>query len=428
MNYSEAENYLFTQLPMYQRQGASAYKADLNTSLSLDAYFGHPHKRYKTVHIAGTNGKGSVSHMLASVLQEAGFKVGLFTSPHLKDYRERIRVNGKLASKEFVTDFVNKNQNKFKELKPSFFEITAAMAFQYFADQNVDVAIIETGMGGRLDSSNIINPILSVITNIGLDHTQFLGDTLPLIAAEKAGIIKKNTPVVIGETDTKTRSVFMKFADENNAPLYMANHTYSAEYALLTLDYLQSFNIYKGSRLHFKGLKLDLLGSYQRKNILTALQAIDVLQKILRFENTAIFAGLPKVVKNTGFAGRWQHLGYNPLIVCDTAHNEDGIRAVTEQIESVPHKKLHFVLGTVDDKNLDKILRLLPQDATYYFTNAKIPRAMDAEQLANQASEYGLEGFVFSDVESALASAKDNAAPEDLIFVGGSTFVVAEVV
>ncbi len=428
MNYSETVEYLFSQLPMYQHIGKSAYKNNLDTTQALDRYSLQPHRRFKTIHVAGTNGKGSVSHMLASVLQEAGYKTGLYTSPHLKDYRERIRINGAMISEQFVVDYVNKFKSVFDELKPSFFEMSVALAFEYFAAEKVDIAVVEVGMGGRLDSTNIITPLVSVITNISFDHTQFLGDTLEKIAGEKAGIIKPNIPVVIGEADSGTRGVFIKRADEMSAPLHLASLVFSAENALGNTDEGSIFNIFKGGRLYFAGLKTDLKGIYQKKNIVTVLQTLEILQNLLKIDTNKIFSGLSKVQQNTGFKGRWQVLGKNPLIVCDTGHNEAGISEVVSQIRLQKFKQLHFVLGTVNDKDISKILHLLPKDAFYYFTKASIPRALNEKLLADRAVEFGLVGNSYSTVNEAYTAAKKNAENDDMIFIGGSTFVVAEVV
>ena len=429
MNYQETIEWLFSQLPMYQRQGKAAYKADLNNTLELDEYFNHPHRKFKSIHVAGTNGKGSVSHMLASVLQESGYKVGLYTSPHLKDFRERIRINGQMISENFVVKFVKNHRTKFEEIKPSFFEMTVAMAFDYFAKENIDVAVVEVGMGGRLDSTNIIQPDLSIITNIGLDHTAFLGNSLSEIAKEKAGIIKKDTAVVIGETQIETAYVFQSIAKEKLTDIYFADKYYKCNYAMLSIDNKQVFNIKKDNKIVFSDLKLDLLGTYQKKNLLTVLRSIDLLiEKGYSIKNQAIYEGLERISKNTGMKGRWQILGFNPTIICDTAHNLEGITFVVNQINQTPHKNLHFVLGTVDDKDINKILKILPQDAQYYYTKADIPRALDQNILRKKANELGLKGDAYNKVELALEQAKKNANANDLIFIGGSTFIVAEVV
>ncbi len=413
---------------MFQRQGKAAYKANLDNTHALDKHFGHPHYRFKSIHIAGTNGKGSVSHMLASVLQEAGYKTGLYTSPHLKDFRERIKINGKEVSEKHVIDFVKNNKDFFEKLKPSFFEMTVAMAFQYFADKNVDIAFIETGMGGRLDSTNIINPLLSVITNISKDHTQFLGDTIEKIAGEKAGIIKKSIPVIIGESQKETKQVFLHKAKEHNAPLYFADETFRIDYALQTIDEKQSFNVYKANDLLYPDLKIDLLGLYQKKNLITSLQAIDILKAKFNIDKENIYQGLCNIQKNTGLKGRWQIIGRNPRIVCDTGHNEAGIREVLNQIKNTPYRKLYMVIGVVNDKNIDTILSLLPKDAEYIFTKASIPRALNEKELALKAKKFELKGISTSNVWEALEIAKSKAEAPDMIFVGGSTFVVADII
>lgn len=429
MNYQETLVWLFSQLPMYQRQGEAAYKADLNTTLELDKYFDHPHRKFKSIHVAGTNGKGSVSHLLASVLQESGYKVGLYTSPHLKDFRERIRINGQMVSENFVIKFVKNHRAKFEEIEPSFFEMTVAMAFDYFAKENIDVAVVEVGMGGRLDSTNIIQPDLSIITNIGLDHTSFLGNSLSEIAKEKAGIIKKDTPVVIGETQTETETVFKNFAKEKLTDIYFADKYYECNYAMLSIDNKQVFNIKKKTKIVFSDLKLDLLGTYQKKNLLTVLRSIDLLiEKGYNIKTHSIYKGLERVSMNTSLQGRWQILGFNPTIVCDTAHNVDGITFVMNQLNQTPYKNLHIVVGVVDDKNIESILEILPKGAKYYFTKANIPRALDQNILKEKANKFDLTGDVYGKVQEAFVSAKENAGVNDLIFIGGSTFVVAEVI
>ncbi|MFC2104587.1 bifunctional folylpolyglutamate synthase/dihydrofolate synthase [Bacteroidota bacterium] len=429
MNYKETLNWLFNQLPMYQRQGKAAYKADLKNTYELDEYFNYPHQKFKSIHVAGTNGKGSVSHMLASVLQESGYKVGLYTSPHLKDFRERIRINGEMVTEEFVVNFINNHKTKFEEIKPSFFEMTVAMAFEYFAKRNVDVAIIEVGMGGRLDSTNIIKPDLSIITNIGLDHTTFLGNSLAEISIEKAGVIKNEIPVIIGETHKETESIFKNIAQEKQSEIHFADQFYSIDYEMLSIDNKQIFNIKHYSDIVYKDLKLDLLGNYQKKNLLTLLRSIDILKKNgYNIKNQAIYSGLERVSNNTSLKGRWQVLGYNPMIICDTAHNLEGITFVINQINQIPHKNLHIVFGVVDDKDVGKILNILPKNARYYFTKADIPRALDQRILKSKAEKFGLFGESFEKVNIALLEAKKNAKDKDLIFIGGSTFVVAEVV
>lgn len=428
MQYKEVLDFLFSQLPMYQRAGAVAYKANLDNTHKLDVYFNHPHTKFKTIHVAGTNGKGSVSHSIASVLYEAGYKVGLYTSPHLKDFRERIKINGICISESEVVDFVEKHQTFITELQPSFFEMTVAMAFHHFEKQKVDVAVIEVGLGGRLDSTNIISPQCTVITNIGLDHTALLGDTVEKIAFEKAGTIKANAPVVIGETNEITKIIFDKIAQDNSAPIFYADKEYSIPVAMNGVDTSQILQIYKNNVLHYPDLKLDLLGKYQQKNMKTILQTIDILNEgNFKIGREEIYAGVSKVVANTGLMGRWQILGANPKIVCDTGHNAEGVIELVEQIAQTPYEKLHMVWGMVNDKDINKVLQLLPKNANYYFAKADIPRGLDAEKLKSEAQKHGLRGDNCLTVAEAFRKAKINAEPNDLIFIGGSTFIVAEV-
>lgn len=391
---------------MYQRQGASAYRKDLTNTLLLTEYLGNPHKNVKTIHVAGTNGKGSTSNMLASVLQEAGYKVGLYTSPHLRDFRERIKINGEDITEEHVITFFGKHKAFFEEHDLSFFEMTVGLAFEYFDTQKVDVAIIEVGMGGRLDSTNIITPLVSVITNIGLDHTQFLGNTLAEIASEKAGIIKKNIPVIIGEYTAETRPVFENKAKENESEIYFAS------------DLIQQTPL------------SDLVGVYQEKNKKTVLQTLKVLQSKKHFSisETSIRDGFLNVAKNTGFMGRWQVLQENPKVICDTAHNKHGLEIVLDQLLKENYTNLHIVLGAVNDKDLDSVLPLFPKNATYYFCKPDVPRGLEADVLQQKAKDFSLFGECYSSVKDAFEQAKKQALPTDVIFVGGSTFVVAEVV
>jgi len=429
MDYPQILQFLYSQLPMYQRMGKAAYKANLDNTLALDDYFGNPHKQFISIHVAGTNGKGSVSHILASILQEAGFKVGLYTSPHLKDFRERIKINGSEIPEKSVVDFVGNNMGIIEKIKPSFFEMTVAMAFYYFAEKKVDVAVVEVGLGGRLDSTNILQPLLSIITNIGYDHTEFLGDTIPQIAKEKADIIKHGIPVVVGETQKETRDIFLKTASSKNARIFFADSYYKADYSLLTIDNYQLFNVYKNNKLEYSNLKTDLLGNYQRKNVITALRAVDVVaDQGLNMNREQIYAGLSKVILNTGFFGRWQIIDTDPLVICDTGHNMEGLAEVFRQIGNMEYKQLHIIFGVVNDKDLNSILVLLPKDAQYYFTKAGIPRAMDENQLSLEAGKRGINGKAYPTVPEALKSAKSQASGDDLIFVGGSTFVVAEVI
>jgi len=423
-------DYLYNKLPMFQRIGPAAYKNSLENTQKLDILYRHPHRNFKTVHVAGTNGKGSVSHMIASVLQTAGYKTGLYTSPHLKDFRERIKVDGAMISREDVADWVEKfrKYNSQWKIEPSFFELTAAMAFDYFSQEDVDVAVIEVGLGGRLDSTNIITPEASIITNISYDHTALLGGTLEKIAAEKAGIIKKNIPVVIGQTQEETTPVFSARAQEMSAPLYFADSVFSAGYSMTGIDGKQIFNIRKGGELVYPELKIDLAGLYQQKNICPVLKACEILaEKGFLISKEQIYEGLSSVAEKTGLMGRWQILGHNPLIVCDTGHNEDGIKSVLEQVKQTPHKKLHFIYGAVNDKDISKILQMLPKDAQYYFTRARIPRALDEHLLSKEAESFGLKGKAFPSVSEAFEAAKAAAGANDFILVSGSTFVVAEV-
>ncbi|MBO4737937.1 MAG: bifunctional folylpolyglutamate synthase/dihydrofolate synthase [Bacteroidales bacterium] len=429
MNYTQTLAYLYNSLPVYQRIGAAAYKKDLNNTIALLAGLGNPEKKLKSIHIAGTNGKGSVSHNLASIFQEAGFKTGLYTSPHLKDFRERIRINGKKISKNYIVDFVEKNKQLFEKIQPSFFEMTVAMAFSYFAENKVDIAIVETGMGGRLDSTNVLNPDLSIITNISWDHTQFLGDTLAKIATEKAGIIKQDIPIIIGETQPETTAVFVQKAKEMNAPLYFADkqidikETYTEDTAS---GFLMHFDVFdnKGRAL-YKDIQTPLTGDYQIKNFKSVLLATQLFQH--KLDTTAVTRGIANCIKNTQLQGRWQVLSKQPLIIADTGHNQAGLSYIFHQLQTIKHEKLHIVFGVVNDKDLGKILPLLPKDAKYYFCQAQIPRALEARMLQQNAKQYGLEGKTYSSVKNALRRARYHATANDLIFVGGSTFVVAEV-
>ncbi len=430
MNYSKTIDYLFTQLPMFQRKGPVAYKNSLANTLALDSNYGNPHLKFKSVHVAGTNGKGSVSHILAAVLQSAGYKTGLYTSPHLKDFRERIKVNGKMIAKKEVVNWVSEFQvrNEKWKLQPSFFELTVAMAFDYFSTQKVDIAIIEVGLGGRLDSTNIITPEVSVITNIGLDHTNLLGNTLAEIAVEKAGVIKGNVPVVIGTTQKETTSVFNEIAKAKGAQIFFADKEYAAIYSMLGTDGKQIVNMEQNGKTVYQGLKLDLTGLYQLKNLPAVFKTIDILkEKGWSVHKTHVYDGLQLVQEKTGLMGRWQVIGNNPLIVCDTGHNEDGIKANVNQIENTAFKTLHFIFGTVADKNPGPVLKLLPKNATYYFVRANIERALNERVLKDTASQFALKGECYSSVSEALKTAKRKAGKHDFIFVGGSTFVVAEI-
>jgi dihydrofolate synthase / folylpolyglutamate synthase len=430
INYPEVLEFLYSQLPMFHRIGSAAYKNNLDNTIRLDQLFHFPHRSFKTIHVAGTNGKGSVSHMLASVLQEAGYKTGLYTSPHLKDFRERIRVNGEMISEEAVVDFIDRYSelNKLENLEPSFFELTVSMAFDYFRSEQVDIAVIEVGLGGRLDSTNVINPEVSVITNISYDHMALLGNTLPKIAAEKAGIIKKHIPVVIGESHLESYPVFTEFAANMDAPLYFADQEYSASYSMRTIDGKQSLNINRGGELIYPDLRLDLLGIYQRNNVPTVLKTIDLLnEKGWNLSEDIVRCGLGNTVGNTSLLGRWQIIGQNPLIICDTGHNPAGIQLVVEQINQTAFQRLHMVIGMVNDKDQDEVFALLPTEAIYYFTKADLPRSAEPEELSAKARKFGLNGNCYATVREALSAAQSNAGNNDLIFVGGSTFVVAEI-
>lgn len=422
MNYDETLQYLYNQMPEFQRIGQSAYKPGLDNTYKLDAIFDKPHTKYKTIHIGGTNGKGSTSHLITSILMESGYKVGLYTSPHLVDFRERIRVNGEMISKEYVVDFVDKYRSQFEPVMPSFFELTMEMAFKYFEDQKVDVAVIEVGLGGRLDSTNIINPDLCVITNIGLDHIQILGDSLATIAAEKAGIIKHNTPIVIGEaSNQEVRDVFVDKSNKEEAPIVFAEEEIADFVSKRDSDGLRF------SAGSFKGIKSQLNGLAQEKNARTVIAAIGELRKIgYNISDEAVYSGFDNVIKQTGLMGRWQQLGDKPRIICDTGHNSHGIKYIVEQLGIEKYKKLYIVFGMVNDKDVSSVLELMPKDATYYFTRASIERAFTAKEIADKASAYGLHGDSFEDIAKAIESAKENADENDLIFIGGSSFIVAD--
>jgi dihydrofolate synthase/folylpolyglutamate synthase len=435
MNYPETIQYLYTQLPMFTRDGASAYKANLNNTIELCKRLGYPQDKFKSVHVAGTNGKGSTSHMLAAVLQTAGYKTGLYTSPHLKDFRERIRINGQMISEQTVIDFVADHQQDFDDIQPSFFEMTVGLAFDVFAKEKVDIAIIEVGLGGRLDSTNIITPLVSVITNIGWDHMNILGDTLQLIAGEKAGIIKTGIPTIIGENQPETAQVFIDKAAKEGTGLLFASDAWeiqSSKFKIQNKQLLQ-FDIVKKSAPHTDhlplNLTLDLPGSYQLKNAKTVLAAIDELRgQGFNIIDDHIRTALSQVKTLTGLHGRWETLSQNPLTICDTGHNPDGIQEVLKNIASVNYKHLHFVIGMVNDKDTTKVLTMLPKDATYYFCKPDIPRGLEAESLKLNAESFGLHGKAYTSVKEALQAAQRNATERDLVFVGGSTFVVAEVV
>ena len=403
MNYQDTIQYLYNSTPVFEHVGASAYKEGLSNSWALDEHFNHPHTKFKTIHVAGTNGKGSCSHTLAAILQAEGYRVGLFTSPHLVDFRERIKVNGECISQDYVIDFVENERSFFEPLHPSFFELTTAMAFKYFADAHVDIAVIEVGLGGRLDCTNIITPILSVITNISFDHTQFLGDTLEKIATEKAGIIKRDIPVVIGETTPETRNVFLNKAKEMNAPIFFA----------------EEYNNPIANELDF-----ELKGSYQEKNKQTILCAISHLP--LPISPSSVKEGLSHVVELTGLMGRWQTIREHPTVICDTGHNVGGWQYLSQQIKSQPCKNLHIVFGMVDDKDIDTVMNMLPTNATYYFTQAQTKRAIPANIVEEKGKEHHLKGYVFPQVADAYKAALHHANEDDFIFVGGSSYIVAD--
>ena len=423
MNYQETLNWLFSQLPMYQREGQAAYKANLDNTLALDEYFKHPHTHFKTIHVAGTNGKGSVSHMLTSILQEAGYKTGLYTSPHLKDFRERIKINGEMVSEQYVIDFVEDNKDLFASIHPSFFEMTVAMAFKYFADQQVDIAVIEVGLGGRLDSTNIITPLASVITNISFDHMALLGNTLEKIAGEKAGIIKSGIPAIVGIRDKEYDYVFEERAASVNTTLSFAGEQWNVE-----KNPEGNYHLKRSSGEEFCNLSCELKGDYQRKNIPTVLETIPALRAAgLQITDEQVRTGISRVITNTGLHGRWQTLAQSPLTICDTGHNIDGITEIVQQLQKCQYERLHFVIGMVNDKDVDHVLCILPKDAIYYFTKASIPRAMNEEILAEKAQAAGLHGTCYPTVATAYEAARQNATKQDMIYIGGSTFVVAEV-
>lgn len=421
MNYSETLNYLYTCVPMFQKVGSSAYKEGLENTHILDEHFGHPHKCFPTIHVAGTNGKGSCSHTLAAILQSAGYKVGLYTSPHLRDFRERIRIDGMPISEEYVVNFVAAEKNFFESLYPSFFELTTALAFKYFAEQKVDVAVIEVGLGGRLDCTNIIVPDVSIITNISYDHTQFLGDTLAAIAFEKAGIIKAGVPVVIGETVAETKPVFVARAQESGAPIYFAEEKKQLTDARMKAD-----------GLYYDTLKYGLLygelgGLYQVKNTNTVLTTIDVLKENgYSITDEALRSGFAHVCELTGLEGRWQRLQSSPRMICDTGHNVGGITYIVQQLKLQQYRTLRIVFGMVNDKDIHTVLKMLPRDAVYYFTQANVSRAIPVDELKSEAELAGLKGTSYIDVSSAVEAAQKESLPEDFIYVGGSSYIVSD--
>ncbi|MBS1530018.1 MAG: bifunctional folylpolyglutamate synthase/dihydrofolate synthase [Bacteroidetes bacterium] len=436
MDYQQTLDYLYSQLPMFTRDGPSAFKKDLTNTLELCARLDNPQHKFKSVHIGGTNGKGSTSHMLAAILQTAGYKTGLYTSPHLRDFRERIRINGEMIKEQVVIDFVEKHKADFEVIKPSFFEMTVAMAFDAFAREKVDIAVIEVGLGGRLDSTNVIMPLLSVITNIGWDHMNMLGDTLQLIAGEKAGIIKPGIPVVVGEYQPEVADIFLNKAREQKAPVSFASEEWNvlksevrSQTSEGSEEYLKIRVSKKDSKLNTQNLELDLTGTYQVKNLKTVLSAVEELKRQgFIITNEQVSSALKQVKKLTGLHGRWEILSHDPLTICDTGHNPEGIAEVLKNIQHTPHKHLHFVMGVVNDKDISKILDMLPKNAAYYFCRPDIPRGLDAESLRLKAESFGLMGEIYQSVKSALKAAQDDASKYDLVFVGGSTFVVAEIV
>lgn len=429
MNYTQTLEFLFTALPAFENRGATAYKPGLERIAAFCRHMGNPQRNFFTIHVAGTNGKGSVSHIIASVLQQAGYRTGLYTSPHLQDFRERIRVDGEMIPKQKVVNFVDKHHDKMVELELSFFEMTTAMAFDYFAQSDVEVAVIETGLGGRLDATNIIVPVLSVVTNIGLEHTDLLGDTLQKIAAEKAGIIKKSIPVIIGEADERYNAVFEQAAAANRSKIVYAERAFACEERRTEGD-RQYFRLRRTRDGRAFDIALDLKGNYQCRNLLTATAAIDFLHEEtpLTISRRAYLEGTKEAGANTSLQGRWQQIGEHPLTVCDTGHNAHGIAYVAEQLRATPHRALYCVVGFVRDKDLAHILPLLPREAHYIFTQARTERALPAGELTAKAAIYGLRGETVDDVAAAVARARALAGPEDMIFIGGSTYVVAEAI
>ncbi|MBK7628465.1 MAG: bifunctional folylpolyglutamate synthase/dihydrofolate synthase [Bacteroidales bacterium] len=427
MTYQETLEFLYSQLPAYHRIGKAAYKNDLDNTIALDNYLGNPHLKFRTIHVAGTNGKGSVSHMIASVLQEAGYKTGLYTSPHLKDFRERIRVNGAMIAEDEIVTFVTNHISIIESLKPSFFELCVAMAFNHFAEYKVDVAVIEVGLGGRLDSTNIIKPVLSVITNIGTDHMDLLGDTFEKIAIEKAGVIKEKTPLVISETHPETLEVFKNRAGETGSEIVFADQKFSCtlgenNFSGFPRKYVVEETDTKNT---FSGTTF-LGGDYQSKNIQCIFQVFRSLKNDFDISNANIKDGITNVISNTGLSGRWQILSHDPLTICDTGHNKEGLEYVLKQLKEIQKSSLHMVIGFVSDKDLKSVLPLFPKDAVYYFTKASVLRALDEKILKSKAGDYGLQGESYTDVKSALKAAKEKSSPDDLIFIGGSTFIVAD--
>jgi dihydrofolate synthase/folylpolyglutamate synthase len=436
MTYKESLDYLYAQLPMYHRVGAVAYKKDLHNTLALCAHLGHPQHQFPAIHIGGTNGKGSVSHIIAAALQASGLKTGLYVSPHYKDFRERIKINGEYIPRRQVQAFVEQNKSIIEEIAPSFFELCVAMAFDHFAREKVDIAVIEVGLGGRLDSTNVITPLLSVITNISYDHMNLLGDTLPQIAFEKAGIIKANVPVVIGETHPESAPVFIQKAREMNAPITFADQHYKVE-ALQNPQVFEekpAYSVQKEGVYLFESLPVDIAGPYQSNNLATAFQAWEVFEGVVKqhphlaLRSGAFEDGVQSIRARTRFQGRWQLIGNRPTILCDSAHNEAGLKAAFGKIKDLDFGRLHIITGMVNDKDVDKALGYFPADARYYFAKANIPRGLDTRVLQEKAQAFGLVGKPYKSVKGALAAAKRAAKPDDLIIVIGSIFVVAEVI
>ncbi|MBC7884809.1 MAG: bifunctional folylpolyglutamate synthase/dihydrofolate synthase [Saprospiraceae bacterium] len=426
-SYTDVLNYMYTQLPMFQRQGASAYIKDLTNTIALCKLAGNPQDLVKTIHIAGTNGKGTTSHIVAAGLQAQGYKVGVYTSPHYKDFRERIKINGKYISRHFILNFINKYKSALEEIKPSFFEMTVALAFSYFENQKVDYAVIETGLGGRLDSTNVIQPMVSVITNISYDHQNLLGNSLEEIALEKAGIIKAGVPVIIGERQENIQNIFLEKAKVQNSPIMFAQDHITLTELHSTGNGSKKYSVYVDGSLWIDELTTDLSGPYQEKNLISGLFVLHHLSRKINISAEKIKLFFPTLKEKTKYIGRWEILQHHPLIIADSAHNEGGLKLVFGAIKKMSFRRLHIVIGFVNDKDLSKILHLFPSDASYYFTKANIPRGLPAKDLRTMANSYGLKGKAYVSVRKALAAAKTKATKDDLIYVGGSIFIVAEV-
>jgi len=425
--YQQALKFIYDRLPMYQRLGSAAYKKDLTNTIKLCESTGNPQNRIKTIHIAGTNGKGTTTHIIAGGLQAQGYKVGVYTSPHYKDFRERIKINGFYIPKSYIIDFLNRYSKDLEEIQPSFFEMTVAMAFLYFADEKVDFAVIETGLGGRLDSTNVINPLLAVITNISFDHQSMLGNTLPAIAGEKAGIIKNNIPVIIGERQKELEQIFINKAKEMSAQIHFAtDHIQIIETGFSQLK--KSYTVVYNKHPWIENLSTDLTGPFQERNIITGMYALKLLSEKININIDKLKDFFPNLKSKTGYIGRWQVLGSDPMIIADSAHNEGGLKIIMNEIQDLKYKKLHMILGFVNDKELSTVLEFFPKNAIYYFAKANIPRGLDAELLKTESEKYGLLGNSYSSVRKAFAAAKIKAHADDLIFIGGSIFVVAEVI